>query len=117
MRTDARDGIEPGREGRGIHARIKGRFERQTLATFELVATELVLVEPTDPIKAFVPTELSLDRSKTRDRDVASSDGGSAGAGGSGDAGAGNSGVGNSGGGQGKSKDKGKGQGKGKGKK
>jgi hypothetical protein len=78
-----------------VRARIHGRIARQTSATFELAATELALIEPTDPTEMLVPTRSSLRRRESEDREVASSNGGTAGGGNSG---GGNSGGGNSGG-------------------
>ena len=89
-----------------VRARIHGRIERQTSTTFELAATELVLIEPTDPTEMLVPTRPSLRRRESEDREVASSNGGTAGGGnsGGGNSGGGNSGGGNSGNGKGKGK-------------
>jgi uncharacterized membrane protein YgcG len=89
-----------------VRARIHGRIERQTSATFELAATELLLIEPTDPTEVLVPTRSSLRRRESEDREVASSNGGTAGGGnsGGGNSGGGNSGGGNSGNGKGKGK-------------
>ena len=89
-----------------VRARIHGRIARQTSATFELAATELVLIEPADPTEMLVPTRSSLHRRESEDREVASSNGGTAGGGnsGGGNSGGGNSGGGNSGNGKGKGK-------------
>jgi uncharacterized membrane protein YgcG len=101
-----------------VRARIHGRIERQTSATFELAATELVLIEPTDPTETLVPKRSSLRRRESEDREVANSKGGTASGGnsGAGNSGAGNSGGGNSGGGN-SGNDRGKSKGKGKGNK
>jgi hypothetical protein len=106
-----------------VRARIHGSITRQTATTFELAATELVLIEPTDATEMLVPTRSALRRRESGDREVASSNGGTAGGGGSGssDSGGGNSGSSDSGssdsGGGGGDKgggDKGGGRGKGK---
>ena len=106
-----------------VRARIHGRIERQTSAALELVATELVLIEHTDPTEILVPTKSPLRRRESGDRDVAISKGGTAGGSGSGagdsdagnsntgdpskgDSSNGNSGNGNSGNGKGKGKGK-----------
>jgi PPE-repeat protein len=111
-----------------VRARIHGRIERQTSATFELAATELVLIESTDPTEMLVPTRSPLRRRESDDREVASSNGGTAGGGnsgggnsgggnsGGGNSGAGNSGAGNSGGGNSGAGNSGNGRGKSKGK-
>jgi hypothetical protein len=110
-----------------VRARIHGRIERQNSAAFELVATELVLIEPIDPTEMLIPTRSSLRRRESEDREVASSNSGTAGGGsgsgnssaGSSDAGnsgAGNSGAGNSGGGNSGAGNSGNGRGKSKGK-
>ena len=102
-----------------VRARIHGRIERQTSTTFELAATQLVMIDPTIPTKMPVPTKSSHRRREPGDRDVAGSNGGTAGGGGSGggdsgggDSGGGDSGGGDSGGGKGKSDGKGRGKGK-----
>jgi hypothetical protein len=84
-----------------VRARIHGRIELQTSATFALAATELVLTELIDATEMLAPTKSSLRRRESEDRDVASSNGGTAGGGGSssGDSGSGDSGSGDSGGG------------------
>ena len=96
-----------------VRARIHGRIERQSSATYELAATELVLVKSTDSTGMPVPRRSTFRRRDSDGRDVASSSGETAGSSnsGAGDSGAGDSGAGNSGSG------KGKGNGKGKGKK
>ncbi len=83
-----------------VRARIHGRIARQTSATFELAATELVLIEPPDPTEMFAPTRSSLRRRESGDREIASSNGGTAGGGGSGssDSGGSDSGSSDSGG-------------------
>ncbi len=67
-----------------VRARIHGRIERQSSAAFGLVATKLVLIEPTDLTEILVPTKSPLGRRESGDRDVASSSGGTADGGGSG---------------------------------
>ena len=107
-----------------VRARIHGRIERQTSTTFELAATQLVMIDPTNPTKMPVPTISSQRRREPGDRDVTSSNGGTAGGGssggggsGGGGSGGGDSGGGESGGGDSGGGDKGRGNGKGKGKK
>jgi hypothetical protein len=84
-----------------VRARIHGRVARQTSAALNLVATELVLIEPADPTEMLVPTRSSLRRRESDDLDLASLNDGTAGGGGLGssDSGAGDTGGGDTGGG------------------
>jgi len=98
-----------------VRARIHGKIERQTSTTFELAATQLVLIAPTGSNEIFVPAESPLRRRESGDRDVASSNGGTDGGGGDsggGDSGGDDSGGDDSGGGGRGGGDKGKGKGK-----
>jgi len=79
-----------------VRARIHGRIARPTSTTFELAATQLVLIDPTESIDILVPTEPSSRRRESGDRDIVSSVGGTAG--GVSDSGGSDSGGGDSGG-------------------